>query len=49
MREKDVKSYFFQLHISPFLCENIKKELHPICCFEKKGCLAKKKTAHNSS
>jgi hypothetical protein len=34
---------FFQLYL-----ESIKKELHPISCFEK-GCLQKKNKAHNSS
>ena len=28
MKEVAKKSYFFQLHLSPFICESIKKELH---------------------
>jgi hypothetical protein len=42
MRENVVKSYFSAL---PW---EHKKELYPVNCFEK-GCLQKKKKAHNSS
>jgi len=35
------KATFFQFHLSPFLFESIKKELHAMSCFEKE-CLAKK-------
>jgi hypothetical protein len=42
MGERYVKSYFSQLHLSPFLYESIKKGLYPMSYFGK-GCLAKKK------
>jgi hypothetical protein len=31
--ERAVKSYFFQLHLSPFLCESIKKGASPHMLF----------------
>jgi hypothetical protein len=34
-RESYGKLFFFQLYISSFFCESIKKELHPMSCFEK--------------
>ena len=35
------KATFFQFHLSPFLFESIKKELHAMSYFQKE-CLAKK-------
>ena len=36
LRERAVKSYFFQLHLSPFLCESTKKGASPMKLFAKR-------------